>query len=54
MNKKGTSTVETVLIIVILIALVLIFKNTIVDFVSGILDKIGRTDQIFDPSVIAH
>ncbi len=49
-GDEGMGTIEIVLIIVILIALVLMFKNTIVSFVSGILSKISSQGSVFDPS----
>jgi Flp pilus assembly pilin Flp len=39
-EEEGMGTVELVLIIVVLIALVLIFKAKIIEFVTSILDKI--------------
>lgn len=53
-GRKGMSTVEIVLIIVILIALVIMFKNTIIDFVSGILGKISSQGSVFDPGKLAR
>ena len=52
-REDGMGTIEIVLIIVILIALVLMFKNTVVDFVSGILEKISSQGSAFDPGAIA-
>jgi Flp pilus assembly protein TadG len=52
-DDSGMSTIEIVLIIVILIALVLMFKNTIVEFVSNVLSKIASQGSIFDPSSVA-
>ena len=52
-REEGMGTIEIVLIIVILIALVLMFKNTVVDFVSGILEKISSQGSAFDPGSIA-
>ena len=49
----GMGTLEIVLIIVVLIALVLMFKGTIVDFVSGILDGIESQWKNFNPAKIA-
>lgn len=51
-GNEGMGTIEIVLIIVILIALVLMFKNTIVSFVSGILSKISSQGSLFDPSIL--
>ena len=44
---------EGVKIIIILIALVLMFKGTIVDFVARILDGIELQGEDFDPAQIA-
>ena len=52
-REEGMGTIEIVLIIVILIALVLMFKNTVVDFVSSILEKISSQGSAFDPGSIA-
>lgn len=53
-DTKGMSTLEIVLIIVVLIALVIMFRNTIVNFVSNILNKISGQGNTFDPGVIAQ
>ena len=52
-REEGMGTIEIVLIIVILIALVLMFRNTVVDFVSDILEKISSQGAAFDPGSIA-
>lgn len=52
-NEDGMGTIEIVLIICILIALALMFKDTIVDFVAGILDNISNQGTVFDPGAIA-
>lgn len=41
LNNKGMGTVEMILIIVVLIGLVLIFKNQIQDLAEVIFDKIA-------------
>lgn len=41
LNNKGMGTVEIILIIVVLIGLVLIFKNQIMDLVSNVFEKIA-------------
>lgn len=41
MNNKGMGTVEMILIIVVLIGLVLIFKNQIQDLAEVIFEKIA-------------
>lgn len=51
-NEDGMGTIEIVLIIIILIALVLMFKNTVVDFVAGILGKISSQGSVFDPGAL--
>lgn len=50
---KGISTIEIVLIIVVLIALVLIFKDFIIDFVKNILNNISSQGVSFDPGTLA-
>ena len=50
-REEGMGTIEIVLII--LIALVLMFRNTVVDFVSDILEKISSQGAAFDPGAIA-
>ncbi len=40
-NNKGMGTVEIILIIVVLIGLVLIFKNQIMDITKTIFEKIA-------------
>lgn len=51
-DEQGLATIETILIISILIALALMFKNVIVDFVDGILNSITSQGSVFDPSSI--
>ena len=41
-NNKGMGTVEIILIIVVLISLVLIFKNQLTELVESIFDKITK------------
>lgn len=52
-QEDGMATLETVLIITVLIALALMFKDTIVDFVDGVLQSISGQGAAFDPSAIA-
>lgn len=52
-DQTGMGTIEVILIIIILIALVLMFKDTVVDFVAGILGGIESQSGTFDPTVIA-
>ncbi len=52
-NENGMGTIELVLLICVLIALALMFKDTIVDFVSDILDNISSQETVFDPGAIA-
>ena len=46
MNNKGMGTVEMILIIVVLIGLVLIFKNQIQDLAEVIFEKIGADSSV--------
>lgn len=52
-DESGMATLETVLLIAILVALALMFKDTIVGFVEGILDSISSQSGAFDPASIA-
>lgn len=52
-NEEGMGTIELVLLICVLIALALMFKDTIVDFVSGILSNISTQGTVFNPGSIA-
>ncbi len=53
LNEDGMGTIELVLLICVLIALALMFKDTIVDFVSDILGNISSQETVFDPGKIA-
>ena len=47
LNEDGMGTVEVILIIVVLVALVVIFKSQITDIVSGLFEKITtQTDAL--------
>lgn len=52
-DQSGMGTIEVIMIIIILIALVLMFKDTVVDFVAGILGGIESQSGTFDPTIIA-
>ena len=52
-NEAGLGTIELVLLICVLIALALMFKDTIVEFVSDILGNISSQETVFDPGTIA-
>ena len=41
-NERGITTVEVILLMVVLIAVVLIFKEQIMDLVENIMDKITK------------
>lgn len=41
-NNRGMGTVEIILIIVVLIGLVLIFKNQITELVENLMDKVSN------------
>ena len=52
-NEDGLGTIELVLLICVLIALALMFKDTIVEFVEDILGNISSQETVFDPGTIA-
>jgi Flp pilus assembly pilin Flp len=41
-NEEGITTVEVILLLVVLIAVVLVFKEQILDLVENIMDKITK------------
>lgn len=49
LDNKGMSTVEVILLIVVLITLVIIFRTQIVDFVNTIFENITGTAESFNP-----
>ena len=50
-NKKGFSTVEVVILIAVIVGLALIFRTSIIGFVSGVIGKMFPADSsIFDNS----
>lgn len=51
-DESGMATLEMVLLICILIALALMFKDTIIDFVANVLDSIAGQGNAFDPASI--
>ena len=53
-DLEGIGTLEVVLILVVLIALVIMFKDTVVDFVAGVLQSIESQSGNFDPTQIAR
>ena len=53
LDEDGFGTLELVLLICVLIALALLFKNTIVNFVSGVLDTISNQGGAFNPASMA-
>ena len=52
-GEEGLGTIELVLLICVLIALALMFKDTIVEFVEDILGNISSQETVFDPGTIA-
>ena len=52
-NEEGMGTIELVLLICVLIALALMFKDTIIEFVEGILSNISNQGTSFDPGTLA-
>ena len=49
-GASGMATIEVLLIIAVLIALVILFKDTILGFVSDILGNISIQGTTFDPA----
>ena len=52
-DQDGFGTLELVLLVCVLIALALLFKNTIIDFVSNLLKSIASQGSTFDPASLA-
>ncbi len=52
-DQDGFGTLELVLLVCVLIALALLFKNTIIEFVSNMLDTISSQGSTFDPASLA-
>ena len=53
-DQDGFGTLELVLLLCVLIALALLFKNTIVTFVSNMLKTISTQGSGFDPASLAR
>lgn len=51
-NDDGVATVEILLVTAVLIALALMFKDTIIDFVSGLLSNISTEGTSFNPATM--
>ncbi|MBO4889148.1 MAG: hypothetical protein IJM83_03705 [Firmicutes bacterium] len=49
-GASGMATIEVLLIIAVLIALVILFKDTILGFVTEILGNISTQGTSFDPA----
>lgn len=48
-DEKGMGTLEIVLIVAVLIAVVLVFKDQIIDFLEGLMEKVGgKSDELFE------
>jgi hypothetical protein len=48
-DDEGMGTLEIVLIVAVLIALVVLFKDQIVDLIGNLMDKWGdKTNEVFD------
>ncbi|MFC5531625.1 Flp1 family type IVb pilin [Cohnella yongneupensis] len=48
-NDRGMGTLEIVLIIAVLIAVVLVFKSEITTFLGDLMEKVtGKSDELFD------
>ena len=49
-DESGIGTIELVLILVVLIALILVFKDKIGDLLDGIFDEIdSQTSEVYKP-----
>ena len=49
-DENGIGTIELVLILVVLIALILVFKDKIGDLLDGIFDEIdSQTSEVYKP-----
>ena len=51
-NDKGVATVEILLVTAVLIALALMFKDTIIDFVASLLSNISTEGTSFNPATM--
>ena len=51
-DERGFGTLELVLLVCVLIGLALLFKDTVVDFVTDLLSKISSQGAAFDPGTI--
>lgn len=49
-EEDGMTTIEVVVIIAVLIAIALIFRKGITDFVNDLMQKLFKTDPIDAPS----
>lgn len=49
-EEDGMETIEVVVIIAVLIAVALIFRKGIIDFVNDLMQKIFKTDPVDVPS----
>lgn len=48
-DEKGMGTLEIVLIVAVLIAIVLVFKEQILTFLEGLMSKVtGKSDELFE------
>jgi hypothetical protein len=48
-DEEGIGTLELVLIVAVLIALVLVFREEIIGFLKSLMDKVEtKSDEVFD------
>jgi len=48
-NEQGMGTLEIVLIVAVLIAIVLVFKTEIISFLESLMSKVtGKSDELFE------
>lgn len=50
-EEEGMGTVEIVIILAVLVSIALIFRNTIMDFVTNAIESIFGDGEIIDESV---
>ncbi len=48
-DERGLGTLEIVMIAAVLVAIVLVFKEEIVGFIQGLMDKVsGKSEDLFE------
>lgn len=49
-NEEGLGTLEILLILAVLVAIALLFRESIINWVTSLLDKTGNQIDQFDPA----